>query len=714
MLAVDESLFRVGPTPSFVWPPLKSEPSPPTAPRGIASVLHHEVIDLPLRAHYRRRCLHLATPQAVEEMSNIEFAIDSNGSQLVVHHIRVIRNGTARECAMRDCFRIIQPEQARRSLVYNGELLAILFLKDVRPGDLLDIASSTYDTNPTIPDQHFGIIPLSPLRETDIYQFVIRLPVSCETKLDTPDSLMALPSREVTEHTDGTTSHVYYQEKTPPVLPSLAHPAWYCPYPQLSWASKNTWKEVSARVHSMWDTYILTGLNDPLIHQTLDTIRADANDDHRCLADLAIRWVRDEIRYLALADGMGSYVPNSPSQVVERRYGDCKDKSVLLACLLRKLGWDACPALVHSSDAHKVKTRLPSLGAFDHAIVRLCKDDETYWIDPTNTGPGGLPIPGASLQFAYALPLHEGGHDLAKLPEATSRQNSIEVIEDIHYSKDKLTIDIETIARGSEADNLRASIENQQIEESLLKFVGSFYNNPRFSQPLIQQDESTTNEFRLVEQYEADTEIHTDSSGNEFLHVHASLLASRINQVPKQCNVSGPIAQIFPSVLKHTINVHQANPANIKERRRAFEGPAFRFDSLTKATGKTTRVHCEYIASRPHFDAANWDSHYRTTNAILDHLQYKVMVKKVPNRILFYATAITILIAVLILLGRASAASRQRARERQESSVIHSEHMKRDFKFSQAWNELSHPRFDKLARAYSRSCRHKYPSTAES
>jgi transglutaminase-like putative cysteine protease len=47
----------------------------------------------------------------------------------------------------------------------------------------------------------------------------------------------------------------------------------------------------------------------------------------------ALQFVQDEIRYVSISIGRGAYQPASPGKVLSRRYGDCKDKSLLLATI---------------------------------------------------------------------------------------------------------------------------------------------------------------------------------------------------------------------------------------------------------------------------------------------------------------------------------------------------------------------------------------------
>ena len=97
----------------------------------------------------------------------------------------------------------------------------------------------------------------------------------------------------------------------------------------------------------------------------------------------ALRFVQDDVRYTGLEIGAGAYRPSQPGVVLARRFGDCKDKVFLLVTLLRAMGVEAYPALVHSRMGIGVAERAPSPGAFDHVIAKVRFKDRDYWLDAT-------------------------------------------------------------------------------------------------------------------------------------------------------------------------------------------------------------------------------------------------------------------------------------------------------------------------------------------
>ena len=53
--------------------------------------------------------------------------------------------------------------------------------------------------------------------------------------------------------------------------------------------------------------------------------------------------MQDEVRYLGLENGISAYKPSSPNKVYNQRFGDCKDKSLLLVTMLNQMNIEAYP-----------------------------------------------------------------------------------------------------------------------------------------------------------------------------------------------------------------------------------------------------------------------------------------------------------------------------------------------------------------------------------
>ncbi len=84
-------------------------------------------------------------------------------------------------------------------------------------------------------------------------------------------------------------------------------------------------------------------------------------------------FVMQEIRYQQDYETfVAGWKPHPASMVLERKYGDCKDKAVLFITLAKKLGIDAHFALVRTRDQGPVVQDVPTL-QFNHAITFIPK-----------------------------------------------------------------------------------------------------------------------------------------------------------------------------------------------------------------------------------------------------------------------------------------------------------------------------------------------------
>ncbi|MFO7568175.1 MAG: DUF3857 and transglutaminase domain-containing protein [Smithellaceae bacterium] len=94
-------------------------------------------------------------------------------------------------------------------------------------------------------------------------------------------------------------------------------------------------------------------------------------------------FVSRNIRYVAVLLGPHTHKPHPAREVFQKRYGDCKDKTVLLLTMLKIAGIEALPALVPAQREY-FDENMPSIYAFNHVIAAVPREDGFYWLDATN------------------------------------------------------------------------------------------------------------------------------------------------------------------------------------------------------------------------------------------------------------------------------------------------------------------------------------------
>lgn len=124
--------------------------------------------------------------------------------------------------------------------------------------------------------------------------------------------------------------------------------------------------------------------------------------------DKIYAWVQRNIRYIAYEEGESGHRPDTPAEVIRKRYGDCKGMALLLATLLRHEGFDARAAIIGTTDIPDRIADVPSIGSADHSICVVADGADTLFLDATATYIPARHIPG-SLQGKDVLVLAPSG-----------------------------------------------------------------------------------------------------------------------------------------------------------------------------------------------------------------------------------------------------------------------------------------------------------------
>jgi transglutaminase-like putative cysteine protease len=134
-----------------------------------------------------------------------------------------------------------------------------------------------------------------------------------------------------------------------------------------TWAQIGKWYADNAR-----SRYVATPAVDSAIHAAVKDART-LDDSIRAVH----RWVAQDIRYVAIALGMGGYQPRAPDEVVRTGFGDCKDKATLFVVAMKKIGVTAYPVLLSSTGG--VDRDMPSISQLDHAIAAFKRHGESKY-----------------------------------------------------------------------------------------------------------------------------------------------------------------------------------------------------------------------------------------------------------------------------------------------------------------------------------------------
>jgi transglutaminase-like putative cysteine protease len=493
--------FEIAAVPAWVKP---AEPVIPVSidaeNAGISYLLLEQQEQVEPKASYYHEVRQITSENGVQNGAAISTSFDPSFQKLTFHFIRLRRNGVTTERLDRSRISLLQREKDMELFLFDGAFTALCQLEDVRVGDVVEFAYTTEGANPAKKGK------FSKTLATDWYypvrRAVTRVVYPAHRKLSFRVQNRAITPSVTTAR--GVTEWLLDQANVPRRKADADTPAGYDPCGWVQISEYATWEDV---VDWAVPLYQADGHFSNDLEAEIGKLKGIADSEQRILA--ALRFVQDEIRYLGLESGGGSYKPTAPGEVLRRRFGDCKDKACLLSVLLRQTGIDATPAFVSDVYRSTVAERLPSPGDFDHVIVRVQIDATTHWLDATRSNQRG-PLSQISVgNFGYALVLRPGSKALTAFAPPPDSLPKKKVTENYRFPAPGGTahLEVSSAYHGRWAERTRAQFrENgrEKIQKEYMQYYARRFPGIRTEKSLQYEEvpgenACKTREFYLIQ-----------------------------------------------------------------------------------------------------------------------------------------------------------------------------------------------------------------------
>jgi lipoprotein NlpI/transglutaminase-like putative cysteine protease len=450
--------------------PAAERPGVPVDP----APMHYRVIDeqwlVEPRSHWQYSHVVRVANDAggLATASQIEMEFDPSHQTLAVHHLDVVRNGRRISKLDRKHFQLLQRETQLERRMYDGRATLSIVLDDVRAGDEIDYAYSIRGSNPVFGGKFVQSTWMAtPRGPVGLYQ--VRLLAPPERAIQVRGGG---PDVQVTQGQAGALRETVFRRES--LRQARADEG--APYSAVSrhllhFSEFADWAEVAR-----WGEALFApgGDGGPQIDEQVARIRA-ASADRQAQVLAALQFVQQEVRYFGTEIGASTHRPAAPDQVMQQRFGDCKDKVRLLVALLRRLDVAAVPVLVSTYQRAALEQALPSPLAFDHVIARIDLEGGPYWVDATRSHQSGLLAQRQAYGFGRGLPLAAGTTGLAALPQPfeVERLNVRDIIRVTQFSADP-TLESRVTYRGELADWLRESVATRGLQDVATGVAGVY------------------------------------------------------------------------------------------------------------------------------------------------------------------------------------------------------------------------------------------------
>lgn len=609
VVSVEQAEWRLAPPPAWVQGAEPDWDFVPPEGYAIDFPLLHEQHDVATQSFSFRSIRRLLTHAAVQALGQVEIDFDPAAHRLLIHEVAIWRKNASgvrgkRSIGNRESFFLRQREQQLEQQMLNGRLSVVALLEDVRVGDAIEIAWTT--------EPHE---PMPNLRFTTFYGFAWTVPVARAIVVFHLDpqspvtTVLHAPADAKRPVEESMPERAIWKMERPPIFqPEPNAPGGHWAFPMLEASAWSSWGEVADFVADLWADALAEGADAVAAEAARLRMQGDTNATVRAV----IRFVQEEVRYLAVDLGHGAgMLPNGAGVVLRRRFGDCKDKSVLLSALLRTLGFDACPMLVAPNWRHAVARLRPSTSVFSHAIVTFVADGVRCFIDPTYVGQCGDLTHLAPPPYGCGLEVRAGATGLLNLPDPPIAELVVTETFQLDRKQKTGTVEQKLWARGPMADDLRATLVRQGKSaffkaraEALQKLFPALA--PSEEQAVI-VDDAAKNIIELRVQHRLPTwGKPADAPPQMFSYgAHGLFLAVE--------NIEGPEQRRLPWMLRHPMRVHH---------RVIVRGPSVRTvrGEKFKKEGPGFHYTCD-VSSRRH--EATFDYRWQTTQREIRPGQFK-------------------------------------------------------------------------------------------
>ncbi|WP_425410505.1 DUF3857 domain-containing transglutaminase family protein [Hyphococcus sp.] len=497
---------------------------------------------------YRRIASQVVNRTGLEDAARLQFSFDPLDDEFAVHRVRIIRDGVTLDKLKPDDFIVARQESDMASGVTDGDLTVYAEVEDVRVGDIVDYEVSWTTQSALWPGQFStGVsaswsVPLEFYRNRILSPADKPLTVKYQNTDFTPE----------TSSNDGYIEYLWLLEDPEIVASQDATPQTYENWGNVSVSTFPDWRTVVDSLVSDYDAKTVLPENFAEEQPWISDAEKSLNEK----ITAAIRYVQDEIRYVADETGVGSHLPRAPKDVIARGWGDCKDKSVLLVAILRALNVDAHVALTDNDAGYALPLTAPSPFAFDHAIAVYSVNGQRYWNDPTSFAQGGVFPDIAQPHYGYGLALQLGNGALWAItpPQKDSPEKSVR--EHFDFSKFEtsgVSLTVVSDYTGQEADSFRRQLESKSLHQLSLDYLNYYqgqYPGIVAAEDISVDDNREANKITIREFYSFDREAYAGKAIEDAFPLRADAVLGVLSDINFH-DRTAPIALPFPVNYHH-------------------------------------------------------------------------------------------------------------------------------------------------------------------
>ena len=302
-----------------------------------------------------RRAIIVRDAASLGQVGQVGLAFVPAYQKLQLHAVRILRNERTIDQTKALTVRFLQRETGLEQGVYSGEVTVSAVVSDLRVGDILETIYTIHGQNPVFGTKFLDAAGWDGPFATQLRRVVLTSSAdrTINWRFHAEGDVARATPKEAVEN--GVRRLVFEGHHLRANTPEASMPSDYVAFRWLQFSEFTGWDDVVDWADHLFQ---VNDMGNEEFARIVDKLQALGGEEERAAA--ALEFVQSEIRYFSISLGESSHRPAQPSTVLQRRYGDCKDKTLLLISLLRALGIESRPTLLKLGGGKWLAKALPA------------------------------------------------------------------------------------------------------------------------------------------------------------------------------------------------------------------------------------------------------------------------------------------------------------------------------------------------------------------
>lgn len=587
-----DPVVHVSPKPNWISPlkPYNQRPPARSIENGYFLMLFERQMDVDRAADYHHFIREIVSEAGIQNGSQISVSFDPAYERLDFHQITIWRDNKPQNRLNPADFKVMADEQDFSKFIYQGSYSANYIIPDIRKGDRIEYAYTITGRNPVFGGRFCQDLYIQG-GQVIAHQY-LSLQASASRKMNMKN-FNKVPN-PVISIVNGVKHWVWEGFQVPAADDGTNAPAWYDTYANIQISEYDSWAQV---INWALAVNPVSSVLHGELAQRVAKLKAEAGNDKEKYLRLAVKTVQDEVRYMGIEIGEYSHRANQPERVFNQRYGDCKDKALLLVSMLRANDIPADMVLVNTSLQDKVDRLLPTTDAFNHAVAVATVNGRQVWVDATMSYQRGK---GADLYFpnyGKGLQLKPGNTGLVDIPKTKMGKITSREKYTVTKATDKVKLEVTSTYTLGQADDIRARLASNGLyttEKNYLKYYAKIYPKIETRDSLVVKDDEDKNELTTVESYLIPDFFTRDTTvaGRYTAGFYANCIDEQLPTITNQ--TKNPVNLNYPYDIDYTVAVVLPSGWGIAGRQYDVKRDAYTFNSDYSSEGNSLLLHYKF------------------------------------------------------------------------------------------------------------------------